>query len=97
MVLPRGRSLKSYQAKLLLYESLESLVRVLPRDLAVLQNNRKVELYPYQTNSWWYLGFNLKRHPFDDARVRTALAELVDVDALLDPIGTGETLTGPFV
>jgi len=88
---------KNYQSKLLLYESLEALVRVIPRDIAVLQNNRKVELYPYQTNSWWYLGFNLKRHPFDDARVRTALAELVDVDALLDPIGTGETLTGPFV
>ena len=88
---------KNYQSKLLLYESLEALVRVLPRDLAVLQNNRKVELYPYQTNSWWYLGFNLKHHPFDDPRVRTAIAELIDVDALLGPIGTGDTLTGPFV
>lgn len=88
---------KNYQAKLLLYESLEALVRVLPRDLAVLQNNRKVELYPYQTNSWWYLGFNLERAPFSDVGVRRAVAQMIDVNALLAPIGTGDTLTGPFV
>ena len=35
---------KNYQAKLLVYESLEALVRVLPRDLATLQNDRKIEL-----------------------------------------------------
>lgn len=96
-VVMREVSDKNYQAKLLLYESLEALVRVLPRDLAVLQSNRKVELYPYQTNSWWYLGFNLDRAPFDDLRVRQALGHMVDVEALLAPIGTGDTLTGPFV
>jgi peptide/nickel transport system substrate-binding protein len=88
---------KNYQAKLLLYESLEALIRVLPRDLAVLQNNRKVELYPYQTNSWWYVGFNLDRAPFDDADVRKAIANLIDVENLLAPVGTGDILTGPFV
>lgn len=88
---------KNYQAKLLLYESVEALVRVLPRDLATLQNNRKVTLYPYQTNSWWYLGFNMKRAPFDDLAVRTAISDLVDPQSLLDPVGTGELVTGPFV
>ncbi len=96
-VVMREVSDKNYQAKLLLYESLEALVRVLPRDLAVLQNNRAVELYPYQTNSWWYLGFNLDRAPWDSRDVREALAHLVDVEGLLAPIGTGDTLTGPFV
>lgn len=96
-VVMREVSDKSYQAKLLIYESLEGLVRVLPRDLAVLQNNRSVELYPYQTNSWWYVGFNLEHAPFDDVRVRQALASLMDIDALLAPIGTGEVLSGPFV
>ncbi|MCB9762924.1 MAG: hypothetical protein H6739_24195 [Alphaproteobacteria bacterium] len=96
-IVMREVSDKNYQAKLLVYESLEALVRVLPRDLAMLQNNRKVELYPYQTNSWWYVGFNLRRAPFDDVRVRQALAQLVDVQGLLDPIGTGDVLSGPFV
>ena len=88
---------KNYQAKLLLYESLEALVRVLPRDLAVLENNRGVELYPYQTNSWWYLGFNEKRPTFADQRVREAIGHMLDIEALLAPVGTGEVLSGPFV
>lgn len=88
---------KNYQAKLLLYESLEALVRVLPRDLAMLQNNRKVELYPYQTNSWWYLGFNLQRGQWQDPNVRQAISALVDVEGLLAPVGTGDVLSGPFV
>ncbi len=88
---------KGYQAKLLIYESLEALVRVLPRDLATLQANRKVELYPYQTNSWWYLGYNLSRAPFDDPKVREALDLMVDIPSLLAPIGTGDPVTGPYV
>jgi peptide/nickel transport system substrate-binding protein len=88
---------KNYQAKLLLYESLEALVRVLPRDLALLQNNRKVELYPYQTNSWWYVGFNAAHAPYDDVNVRKALSALMDVPGLLAPVGTGDVLSGPFV
>jgi len=96
-VVMREVSDKNYQAKLLMYESLEALVRVLPRDLAVLQADRRVELYPYQTNSWWYLGFNMERSPFRESEVRDALRHLVDLDGLLAPIGTGELLSGPFV
>jgi peptide/nickel transport system substrate-binding protein len=88
---------KAYQAKLLLYESLEALVRVLPRDLAQLGADRKIELYPYQTNSWWYFGFNLTNPRFADVRVREALTRMVDVDGLLAPIGTGDRVSGPFV
>jgi peptide/nickel transport system substrate-binding protein len=96
-VVMREVSDKNYQAKLLLYESLEALVRVLPRDLAILQNSDGVELYPYQTNSWWYVGFNLQRAPYDDVRVRKALSLLVDAQGLLDPVGTGERVSGPYV
>lgn len=88
---------RAYQARLLLYEGLECLVRVLPRDLALLQAQRNVVLYPYQTNAWWYLGFNLKDARFGDPRVREALALALDVDALLAPIGTGRRVSGPFV
>ena len=88
---------KSYQAKLLLYESVEALVRVLPRDLAILQADRNIELYPYQTNSWWYIGFNQQQAPWDDASVREALSLLVDARGLLSPVGTGEPVSGPYV
>ncbi|MBO84792.1 MAG: hypothetical protein CL927_05490 [Deltaproteobacteria bacterium] len=88
---------KSYQAKLLLYESVEALVRVLPRDLAILQADRNIELYPYQTNSWWYVGFNQRRAPWDEPAVREALSLLIDARALLSPVGTGEPVSGPYV
>ncbi len=90
-VVMREVSDKNYQAKLLVYESLEALVRVLPRDLATLQNDRKIELYPYQTNSWWYFGLN---HGNEG---REALTLMIDVPALLAPIGTGDILSGPYV
>lgn len=88
---------KAYQAKLLLYESIEALVRVLPKDLAALGADRKIELYPYQTNSWWYFGFNLTNPTYADVAVREALSLMVDVPGLLAPIGTGERVSGPFV
>ncbi len=88
---------KNYQAKLLTYESLEALIRVLPRDLATLQNDRNVEMYPYQTNSWWYLGINQRRPTLRQVDVRHALSLLVDVPDLLAPIGTGDRVSGPFV
>ncbi|MFT5461035.1 MAG: peptide/nickel transport system substrate-binding protein, partial [Myxococcota bacterium] len=88
---------KNYQSKLLIYKSLDLLVRVLPRDLAPLQNDREVRLYPYQTNSWWYVGFNHKDSRLSDKRLREALSLLVDVPELLRPIGTGQLVTGPFV
>lgn len=96
-IVMREVSDKNYQAKLLIYESLEALVRVLPRDLATLQNDRNIELYPYQTNSWWYFGFNQGQGLLADGRVREALSLMVDVPALLAPIGTGDLLSGPFV
>ncbi|MBX2796145.1 MAG: hypothetical protein KTR31_00710 [Myxococcales bacterium] len=96
-VVMREVSDKNYQAKLLTFESLETLIRVLPRDLATLQNDRKVELYPYQTNSWWYLGYNLRRKSLRSEKVRRAIASMINVDDLLAPIGTGDRVSGPFV
>jgi peptide/nickel transport system substrate-binding protein len=95
-VVTREVSDKAYQSKLLLYQSLEAVVRVLSRDIATLQSDRSVELYPYQTNSWWYLGMN-QRGRWSDPRLREAITSMVDVDALLGPIGTGDRVSGPFV
>ena len=87
----------NYQSKLLIYQSLEALVRVLPKDIATLQNSRNISLYPYQTNSWWYIGYNLQRSHYKNKSFRDAIHAFVNIDELLAPIGTGEILTGPFV
>ncbi len=88
---------KSQQANLLKYESLDLVVKVLPKDVAALEENRKIELYPYQTNSWWYIGFNLRNPILKDLRVRQAIAYSIDIEELLKPIGTGDIITGPYV
>lgn len=88
---------RSQQANLLKYESLDLVVKVLPKDVAALEENRKIALYPYQTNSWWYIGFNFKNPVLADQRVRKAIASSISIEELLKPIGTGDILSGPFV
>ncbi|MFM7203200.1 MAG: ABC transporter substrate-binding protein [Myxococcota bacterium] len=88
---------KQIQLESLRFGNLEVVVRVLPRDLPDLAHQRRLTLRPYQTNAWWYLGFNLNRGSWKSLAMRQAIAMLLDVDKLLEPIGGGERISGPFV
>jgi peptide/nickel transport system substrate-binding protein len=54
--------------------------------------------YKYLGFSYTYLGFNLTRKPFDDVRVRQALAYAIDRQELVDGVllGLGEVLATPY-
>jgi len=54
--------------------------------------------YKYLDFVYTYLGFNLKRKPFDDIRVRQAIAYAVDRQEILDGVqlGLGETIASPY-
>lgn len=45
-----------------------------------------------------YIGYNMRREPFNDPRVRTALGMAIDVDKIIKFVvfGQGERITGPF-
>lgn len=49
-------------------------------------------------NSYTYLGFNLKRKPFDDIRVRKAINYAIDKQEIIDGVylGLGITIASPY-
>jgi ABC-type transport system substrate-binding protein len=46
-----------------------------------------------------YIGYNMRREPFNDLRVRKALGMAIDVDKIIKYViyNQGERITGPFV
>lgn len=59
---------------------------------------KKIGLYKELGNNYTYLGFNLKRQPFDDIRVRQAINYAIDKQELIDGVllGLGEPVSSPY-
>lgn len=60
--------------------------------------NQKIALYKELGNSYTYLGFNLKRKPFNDVRVRQAINYAIDKREIIDGVllGLGEPVASPY-
>jgi peptide/nickel transport system substrate-binding protein len=69
--------------------------RVLP---ARPELNKNIALYKELGNSYTYLGFNLKRKPFDDVRVRQAINFAINKQEIIDGVllGLGEPVASPY-
>jgi peptide/nickel transport system substrate-binding protein len=71
-----------------------------PKDLQLLKNDNKLVLYGDGNNNVRFLAFNLKVKPFDNPKVRQAIAWAIDRGPVLDAAinGAGTQLTaGPFL
>lgn len=72
---------------------------VQPHQVKRLQKDPRYQNFSGTAFGYTYIGYNLRRKPFDDPRVRRALGMAIDVDKIIRYVlyGQGEKITGPFV
>jgi ABC-type transport system substrate-binding protein len=72
---------------------------VQPYQVARLENDPRFQHFSGTSYAYSYIGYNLRRKPFDDPRVRRALSMSIDVDSIIAFVlhRQGERTTGPFL
>jgi len=73
--------------------------QVQPHQVGRLKNDDRFQYFSGVSFGYTYIGYNLRREPFDDRRVRLALGMAIDVEKIIRYVlyGQGESITGPFV
>jgi ABC-type transport system substrate-binding protein len=72
---------------------------VQPYQVARLSDDPRFQHFSGTSYAYSYIGYNMRRAPFDDPRVRRALAMAINVDSIIDFVlyRQGERTTGPFL
>jgi ABC-type transport system substrate-binding protein len=72
---------------------------VLPHQVARLKKDERFQSFSGTAFGYTYIGYNMRREPFNDPRVRRALGMAIDTQKIIDFVlyGQGEKITGPFV
>lgn len=69
-----------------------------PEDFATIQKDSKLKAYPRNGLNIFYIGFNVDTKPFDNEKVRQAIAMAIDRKRLVDQFyPTGSTVSEQFV
>jgi ABC-type transport system substrate-binding protein len=72
---------------------------VQPHQVKRLKNDPRFQYFSGTSFGYSYIGYNMRRKPFDDPRVRRALGMAIDVNKIIEYVlyNQGERITGPFV
>jgi ABC-type transport system substrate-binding protein len=71
---------------------------VQPHQVKRLKGDPQFQSFSGTSFGFSYIGYNMRREPFDDRRVRQALSLAIDVDKIIEYVlyNQGERITGPF-
>ena len=85
-------------AQSLMYESLDLITYVSPRDLGEILGDAKLSVLPYDALSFSFFAMNTQRGILKDKRVRQAISHAVNRPEMLDAFfqGKGRLISGPF-
>jgi ABC-type transport system substrate-binding protein len=72
---------------------------VQPHQVKRLSADPRFQSFSGLSFGYTYIGYNMRRKPFDDVRVRRALSMAIDVNKIISYVlyNQGERITGPFV
>lgn len=88
---------KARQLQTLQFGGVDAIVRVLPKHRGEILGLGTVDLHPYESLSWWYVGVNHSHRDLARPKVRRALVQALDREALRTThLGDGTTISGPF-
>jgi len=82
----------------LMFNAIDMIVLVNPRDLPEIQGDKRFILQPYNALSYSFFGYNVRNPLLTDKRVRKAFTYAVNRQEMLDSFfnGQGTIISGPF-
>lgn len=89
---------QTIMAQSLLFRSLDLITYLSPKDLKEVEGDRRMQLVPYEAQSFSFLALNTAKDTLKDKRVRQALAYAVNRAEMLEAFfgNKGHLITGPF-
>ena len=89
---------QNIMSQALMFNAIDMIVLVNPRDIPQIQGDKRFVLQPYNALSYSFFGYNMRSPLLADKRVRKAITYAVNRQEMLDSFfqGQGTIISGPF-
>ncbi len=97
-IIMKNYSDQSIMAQSLMFNSLDLVTYVSPRDLDEIVADKRLKVTPYDALSYSFFAHNTERPLLKDKRVRQAISYAINREEMLNSFfgGKGELISGPF-